>query len=77
MNTFIIISLTIIATIAIQFGLKKLFITDFDELSIMLESMKIDHVVFDKNTIHMLTEVGEVVEYQFDDKGKFISVIRL
>ena len=77
MNTFIIISLTIIATIANQFGLKQLFITDFDELSIMLESMIIDHVVFDKNTIHMLTEVGEVVEYQFDDKGKFISVIRL
>lgn len=77
MNTFIIISLTIIATIAIQFGLKKLFITDFDELSIMLESMKIDHVIFDKNTIQMLTEVGEVIEYQFDNKGKFISVIRL
>lgn len=77
MNTFIIITLTLIATIAIQFGLKKLFITDFDELSIMLESLKIDHVIFDRTTIHMLTEMGEVIEYQFDKKGKFTSVIRL
>ena len=77
MSTIITIILTLVATIAIQFGLKKLFITDFDELTIMLDSMKIDHVVFDRNTIHMLTEIGEVVEYQFDDKGKFISVIRL